>query len=292
MKVGFVGLGNMGFPMAQNILKAGHELVVYNRTASKADPLILQGAKFCATPAEVAREAGIVLSMLADDTAAEEVVFGANGLLEGLPEGGIHVSTSTISIDLAKRMAEAHQAHGQQCVSANVLGRPDAAEAAELRVMVAGPAKAREKVWPVLEALGKNIFVVGDEVQMANVVKLANNFLIIAMLEALSEALVLVRKHGVDPGQFLEVANSFFRSPIYQNYGRIINERLFEPAGFKMKLGLKDVKLMLQAAEAVSTPLPIADLVRNHFLEGISRGWGDLEWAALIKSLESDAGLD
>lgn len=287
MKIGVIGLGNMGLPMAQNMLQAGHQLVVYNRTASKAKPLVAKGARLARTPAEAARETGLVFTILSDDKSTEEIVFGQDGILEGLEEGGIHVAVSTISVDCAQKLSKAHSEQGQQFVSATVLGRPDAAASAALRLIVAGPEKARKQIWPVLEAVGQNIFVVGDEGYLSNVAKLGNNFLIVAMLEALSEVLILVEKYGIEPKQFLEIVNTLFASPVYQNYGNIIAERKFEPAGFKMNLGLKDVELMLSAADQVSAPLPLANLAKEHYSEGILRGWENLDWAALIKCIEA-----
>lgn len=287
MKIGVIGLGNMGLPMAQNMLQAGHQLVVYNRTTSKAKPLVAKGARLARTPAEAARETGLVFTILSDDKSTEEIVFGQDGILEGLEEGGIHVAVSTISVDCAQKLSKAHSEQGQQFVSATVLGRPDAAASAALRLIVAGPEKARKQIWPVLEAVGQNIFVVGDEGYLSNVAKLGNNFLIVAMLEALSEVLILVEKYGIEPKQFLEIVNTLFASPVYQNYGNIIAERKFEPAGFKMNLGLKDVELMLSAADQVSAPLPLANLAKEHYSEGILRGWENLDWAALIKCIEA-----
>lgn len=287
MKIGVIGLGNMGLPMAQNMLQAGHQLVVYNRTTSKAKPLVAKGARLARTPAEAARETGLVFTILSDDKSTEEIVFGQDGILEGLEEGGIHVAVSTISVDCAQKLSKAHSEQGQQFVSATVLGRPDAAASAALRLIVAGPEKARKQIWPVLEAVGQNIFVVGDEGYLSNVAKLGNNFLIVAMLEALSEVLILVEKYGIEANQFLEIVNTLFASPVYQNYGNIIAERKFEPAGFKMNLGLKDVELMLSAADQVSAPLPLANLAKEHYSEGILRGWENLDWAALIKCIEA-----
>lgn len=292
MKVGFIGLGNMGLPMAQNLLKAGNELVVYNRTASKAQPILDQGARLAASPAEVARQSEVVFTMLADDKAVEAVTFGEDGILDALPEGSIHVSSSTISLKLVRRMAEAHAAKNRDFASAPVLGRPNAAEAAILRIMVGGSEEVRERINPLLEAMGNNIFVCGDEAHMANAVKLGNNFLIISILEGMAEAMTMTRKHGVDPNNFLPVVNSFFRSPIMEEYGRIQKDREWKPAGFTMRLGLKDVTLMLEAAEMVNASMPIGDIARNHFIEGIARGWEDYEWAALIKPVETSAGLE
>ncbi|AJY76316.1 NAD(P)-dependent oxidoreductase [Paenibacillus beijingensis] len=286
MKAAVVGLGNMGLPMASNLLKAGFEVKVYNRTASRAEPLLKQGARLAETPADAARGSDIVLTMVADDAAAEQTALGEGGVLEGLKPGGIHISSSTISPDCSRKLMEAHAKAGQHYIAAPVLGRPDAAEAGALKMLVAGPEDARAQAMPFFEAVGKEIFVIGDKGPLANVMKLANNFLLASMLEALSEAQVMTGKYGIAPETFMDVANSLFQSPVYRNYGGLMTGRSFDPAGFKLKLGLKDVELALSAAEAVTAPLPLGKLVRGHFREGIARGWGELDWAALIQCVE------
>ncbi|MGG7621675.1 NAD(P)-dependent oxidoreductase [Bacillus coreaensis] len=286
MKVGLIGLGSMGLPMAENLLQNGYELVVYNRTISKCQELAQKGAFIANTPAEAASHTDIVFTILSDDTAVENVVFGDDGILAGLQPGGIHVSISTISVHLAKKLTNEHENARQHFVSSTVLGRPEAAAAAALRFIVAGPEEAREKVIPILQMLGQDVFTVGDQGYLSNVAKLGNNFLLVSMLESLSEILVMVQKHGVEPKQFLEIINSLFASPVYNTYGKmIINER-FDPAGFKLKLGLKDVNLMIDAANEVSTELPIANLAQSHYSYAIEKGWGDLDWAAIMKVLK------
>lgn len=286
MKVGLIGLGSMGLPMAENLLQNGYELVVYNRTISKCQELAQKGAFIANTPAEAASHTDIVFTILSDDTAVENVVFGDDGILAGLQPGGIHVSISTISVHLAKKLTNEHENASQHFVSSTVLGRPEAVAAAALRFIVAGPEEAREKVIPILQMLGQDVFTVGDQGYLSNVAKLGNNFLLVSMLESLSEILVMVQKHGVEPKQFLEIINSLFASPVYNTYGKmIINER-FDPAGFKLKLGLKDVNLMIDAANEVSTELPIANLAQSHYSYAIEKGWGDLDWAAIMKVLK------
>ncbi|HEX2710997.1 MAG TPA: NAD(P)-dependent oxidoreductase [Candidatus Acidoferrales bacterium] len=225
MKAGFIGLGSMGQPMARSLLKAGHELAVYNRTRSRAEALASEGAQVARTPAE-ACASGVVMSMLADDHAVEECVFGRDGILSALPAGGVHTSFSTISTAFSRRLAEAHEGKGQLFVAAPVFGRPEAAAGARLVVVAAGPAQAIERCRPLLEAVSRKVIAVGAEAPSANTVKLAGNFMIAAMLEALGEAFALVQKSGVAPTQFLEIVNgSLFQSPVYENYGRIIVEQ-------------------------------------------------------------------
>lgn len=286
LKVGFIGLGSMGFPMAENLLKNGYELVVYNRTKSKCQDLATKGAIIANTPAETARQTDIVLTILSDDTALENVVFGDEGILEGLQPGGIHVSISTISVYLARKLTDDHEKARQHFVSSTVLGRPEAAAASALRFIVAGPEEARKKVIPILQMLGQDVFTVGDQGYLSNVAKLGNNFLLVSMLESLSEIFVMVEKHGVEPKQFLEIVNSLFASPVYNTYGKMMINEQFDPAGFKLKLGLKDVNLMIDAANEVSTELPIATLAQSHYSYAIEKGWGDLDWAGIMKVLK------
>ncbi len=291
MRVGFLGLGNMGQPIARNLIKARHEVIAYNRTRSRAEQLGSHGVRVASSPAE-ASEAEVVMTMLADDRAVEEVVFGENGVQSKLPPEGIHVSLGTISTELSKRLAKAHEARGQFFVAAPVFGRPEAAEAAKLVVVAAGPSRAVERCRPLLEAIGRKLFVIGTEPWGANLVKLTGNFVIASMLETLGEAFALVRKAGLEPRQFLEIVNgSLFQSPIYENYGNIMAKEEYEPAGFKLRLGLKDVRLALAAAEELSVPLPIASILRDHLLAAIARGYGELDWAGLAKVAAEDAGI-
>ena len=291
MKAGFVGLGNMGLAMARNLIKAGHQMIVYNRTRSRADDLAAEGATFAASAAE-ACAAGVVVTMLADDGAVEETTFGKDGILGALPQGGIHIACSTISIGLARHLAESHRKRGQDFVASPVFGRPQAAKAAKLLVVAAGPAAAVERCRPLFEAIGQKLFVLGSEAAAATAVKLGGNFLIASMLEALGEVFALMRKSGVNPAQFLEIANgSLLKSPVYDNYGKIVLEEKFQPAGFKMHLGLKDVRLILAAGEGAGVPLPFASLIRDHLISGIARGYGELDWSAVTRVSAADAGL-
>ncbi len=290
MDVGFVGLGNMGSAMARSLLRAGHRVTVYNRSAAPAEALASEGATLATTPAAAAA-CGVVLSMLADDHAAESVCGGAEGIAAALPRGGVHVSMSTIGLDLVGRLATLHADAGQTLVSAPVFGRPDAAAAARLVVAAAGPAAAIERVRPALEAVGQKLVVVGDDPVQASAVKLAGNFLVVCAIEAMSESSAFVAKAGVAPAAFVELMTStLFASPIYQNYGRMITERRFTPAGFKLPLGLKDVRLLLQAAEHLETPLPFASLVRDQFVSALARGYADHDWSALALVAEENAG--
>jgi 3-hydroxyisobutyrate dehydrogenase-like beta-hydroxyacid dehydrogenase len=290
MQLGFIGLGNMGLAMARNLLHAGHQVTVCNRTAEKARSLEKEGAVFAGNIAAACGN-GVAATMLADDSAVEQTVFGEGGILASLSDGGIHVGMSTISLALARRLTEAHQEAGQIYISAPVFGRPQAAEAAKLAVVAAGPAEAIDRCQPVFEAIGQRTVRAGDQPFQANVIKLCGNFMIMAMIEATGEAVALCGKSGSSPELFLAVMNGLFQSPVMSNYGKIVLEERYDPAGFKLTLGLKDAKLVLAAGEEAAVPLGIASLVRDHFLSAIARGYGDLDWAAIAKVVAEDAGI-
>ena len=293
MNIGFIGLGGMGLPMARHLLLAGHKLMVYNRTRARADQLKQLNPVVADSPAAAARGAEVLVTMVADDPALEDVMLGSQGALASLPRGAIHVSMSTISPGLSRRLAERHKAAGQTYVAAPVFGRPEAAEAKQLWIVAAGPADALQRCRPVLDALGQGVIVVGDDPARANVIKLAGNFLLAAAIEAMGEAFALTRKYGVAPADVLDIVNGrLFRSPIYENYGKLIAEERYEPAGFKLKYGLKDIRLALGAADEVAAPMPLASLIRDRYLSGVARGWGDSDWAALARIAAADAGLN
>lgn len=293
MNVGFIGLGNMGQPMARNLLRAGHQLQVYNRTPQRAQALAADGAVPVDSPASAATGVDVVITMLADDAAVEGAVFGEYGLLDTLAPGTTHLSMSTNSVALSRRLAEAHARAGQQYLSAPVFGRPDAAAAGMLWIVAAGPPATMEQCRPLLEAVGQGIVVVGEEPEAANVVKLAGNFLFASALEAMAESFALIRKYGIDTNQFLDlVGEKLFRSPTYQNYGRLIAEARYEPVGFKMRYGAKDTRFVLQAAESQAVPMPLASLVHENYVSGIARGWGDIDWSSLGRVAAANAGLD
>ena len=290
MKVAFLGLGNMGAPMVRNLVKADHQVTVWNRTRERAREV--SGAVAASTPAEAAKDTEVAVTMLADDQAAETVVFGENGLLQGLPKGSIHISSSTISVELSRRVWKAHEERGQHYVAAPVFGRPEAAEAAKLFIVTAGAPDIVQKCEPLLSAIGQKTFVMGTEPPLANVVKVSGNFLIASIIESLGEAVALTRKYGLDPQTYVDfLTNSLFSAPVFKTYGGLIASGKFEPAGFKLKLGLKDVRLALAAAGAVDVPLPTASLLHDHAVEGVANGMGDLDWSSLAKVAAMNAGL-
>ncbi|PSJ40413.1 NAD(P)-dependent oxidoreductase [Allosphingosinicella deserti] len=289
MRIGFVGLGQMGSAMARNLLAAGHQLTVWNRSAGKADGLGAEGARAAASPAEAADGADIVVTMLADDKAVEEVVFGDQGLLSGTR---LHVSMSTISVALAERLTAAHAEAGGVLVSAPVFGRPAAAEAAKLFIAAAGPADARAACTPLFDAVGQRVFAVGDTPSQANLVKLSGNFMIMSAIEAMAEAMTLAEKGGVARETLLEVlTGTLFGSPVYQIYGDILVNDRFRPAGFAAPLGLKDMRLVGAAAEAARVPMPLLGVVRDHLLAALAQEGEEIDWSAIALPIRHGAGL-
>jgi 3-hydroxyisobutyrate dehydrogenase-like beta-hydroxyacid dehydrogenase len=281
MDIGFVGLGNMGSGMASNLLKAGHAVTAYNRSKDKVDALTAQGARPARTVAEACGGEAIV-SMLANDDALEAVSFGADGIIANLADGAVHVSSSTISVALAERLTAAHSGAGQSFVTAPVFGRPEAAAAAKLFVVVAGASAAVQVVSPIFDAIGQRTFVVSDDPTAASLIKLSGNFLIASVIESLGEAMALVGKAGVDKQQYLEILTStLFGAPVYETYGDLIAREEFEPAGFAAPLGLKDVQLVLAAGEELRVPLPVASLLRDRFLTLLANGGEHLDWSAV-----------
>lgn len=292
MKVGFIGLGNMGVGMASTLIKAGHELTVYNRTAEKARPLVQQGARLAHEIAE-ASHADVVITMLADDQAVESVTFSDSGILASLARGAVHVSCSTISLQLAERLTNAHASKGQVFISAPVFGRPEAAANAKLFVVVAGPSEAIQKCMPMFEALGQRTFNFGEKPGLANLVKLSGNFLIASVIESLGEAMALAGKGGLDQHQYLEfLTSTLFNAPVYKTYGAIIADKKFQPAGFVAPLGLKDVRLALAAGEQLRVPLPFASAVRDRLLTLIARHGEAIDWSAIAQISAEDSGQE
>lgn len=290
MKIGFIGLGRMGSGMAANILEAGHEVAVYNRTRVKAKVLADKGAKIADRIAD-ACTGDVVFTMLSDDRAVEAVVYGDGGLLESLAKGAVHVSSSTISVALSKRLASDHACVGQRYLSAPVFGRPDAAAAGKLFVIAAGAPGVVESVSPLFDAVGQRTFDMGEQPEAANLVKLSGNFLIMSVIESLGEALALVGKGGIDKRQYLEMLTStLFSAPVYKTYGTLIIEDKFEPAGFAASLGQKDIRLALAAAEELKVPLPVASLLRDRFLSLLAQGGDELDWSAIGRLAVRDAG--
>lgn len=290
--IGFVGVGSMGLPLATNLLESGYNLRVYNRTAAKVQPLVDKGAIAVASPAAVLEPGGIVITLLSNDQALEEVVLGDQGLLSRLTTDSIHLSMSTVAPATAKKLAAQHNQNGAHYLAAPVFGRPDAVAARKLWITLAGDDAAKARVRPLLENVGQGIFDFGADVGAANVVKLAGNFLIISAIEAMAEAFTLAEKNGVDRAQIAELfGQTLFACPIYQNYGRLIAQQQYEPAGFKLSLGLKDVTLALQTARASQMPMPLASLLHDRLIAAVANGNGDIDWTGLALTASEEAGM-
>jgi len=290
MKIGFIGLGQMGSAMAANLLKAGHDVTVFNRSPEKLHPLIELGAHAATSIADACR-GELVVTMLADDTAVADVAFKKGGIVNVLPKDAIHLSMSTISVALAKRLTEVHARAAQQFVAAPVFGRPDAAAAAKLFIVAAGNPTALRTCQPLLDVLGQKTFPIGTTPASANLVKLSGNFLMAAVIEALGEAIALVGEAGIDPKVYVDLlTSSIFNVPVYKTYGGLIAEGRFEPALFAAPLGFKDIRLALEAAESLRVPMPLRSLLHDRFLRLLAEGGEQLDWAAIGGLAARDAG--
>ncbi|MGH7987963.1 MAG: NAD(P)-dependent oxidoreductase [Candidatus Binataceae bacterium] len=291
-EIGFIGTGAMGLPIAANLLDAGFKLRVYNRTGAKAEPLAAKGARLVRNPAETAVAGGIVVSMVADDAALEAIVLGDDTVASRLSPGGIHMAMATVAPATAHKLARYHRERGSDYVAAPVFGRPDNAAKRQLVVCMAGAQAAKARLRPIAEAVGRVIYDYGEEPGAANVAKLSGNFLIAAALEAMAEALTMAEKSGVDRVKVAEMlGNTLFACPVYQNYGRMVAEKRHLPAGFRLKLGLKDVDLALRTSAEVEAPMPIASLLHDRLLSGMANGRGEMDWSALALGALEDAGL-
>jgi|SRR5436309_10813509 len=292
MKIGFVGLGSMGSCMARRLIDAGHALTVYNRTPSRAEPFRAWGARVADSVSEAATGADVLISMVADDSALEALVFPPGDALRALPAGAVHASMSTISVALSRRLAVAHAERRQHYVAAPVFGRPEAAAAGKLFVVAAGPNDQVHRCEPIFDALGQKTFNIGLDASAANVIKLAGNFLISTVIESLAECLALARKHGIDSHTLLDVlTGTLFSAPIYRTYGTILVDQRFDPPGFALPLGMKDNALVLAAAQAAHVPMPMASLVRDQFLAAMAAGLANADWSAIARITFRNAGL-
>jgi 3-hydroxyisobutyrate dehydrogenase-like beta-hydroxyacid dehydrogenase len=290
MDVGFIGLGRMGLPMARNLMKAAHRVVVWDRTPTRPESLRDEGAEVADSPAGACK-ADIVITMLANDDAVEEVV-GSGRVISALRQNAIHLSMSTISVALSEELTAVHHAAAQDFVAAPVFGRPEAASAGKLFIVAAGEPEPVDRCKPLFDDLGQKTFIIDQFPPKANLVKLSGNFLVASVIECLGEAMALIRKSDIDPRRFLAIlTGSLFSAPVYETYGELILDEKYHPPGFTMPLGLKDIRGVLAAAEAKNVPMPVASLLRDHFITGIARGETDLDWSALARLAAQDAGL-
>jgi 3-hydroxyisobutyrate dehydrogenase-like beta-hydroxyacid dehydrogenase len=290
--LGFIGLGNMGLPIATNLLKAGYQLRVYNRTAQKAAPLIAAGAKQVNSPGEVIEPGGIVFTMLADDAAVESIAITDPDFLDRFGGSGIHISMSTISPRTVRDLAENHAKKGVTFLAAPVIGRPDRAAAGTLFILLAGESHAKKSVEPFLKPLGQRIFDLGEKPWQADAAKLIVNFSIAAAIESMAEAFTLAEKNEIPRPKMAELlSETLFSSVVYKGYGDHVARHEYEPAGFRLRLGWKDVRLVLEVGQDSETPMPIGSLLRERFLSALAKNRGDLDWAALALGASDDAGL-
>jgi 3-hydroxyisobutyrate dehydrogenase-like beta-hydroxyacid dehydrogenase len=288
-KITFLGLGNLGTPIAESLINAGYELTVWNRTVSKADPLAKLGAKVTENPLDAITPGGIVISVLANDAALEETF--SMELVEKLGKGGIHISMSTISPETSRQLSQIHDWYGATYIAAPIFARPEAVVAGVGNIAISGKAEAKEIVKPILQGFVKGIFDFGDDPGAANVVKLAGNFMIAASLEMMGEAFTMAEKNGISRQSIYEMlTQTLFAAPIFQNYGKFVANNVYEPVAFKLALGLKDINLTLQTASDVNVPMPMADLIRNRFISALAKGRDNLDWSALAQGASDDAG--
>jgi 3-hydroxyisobutyrate dehydrogenase-like beta-hydroxyacid dehydrogenase len=292
-KIGFIGLGNMGIHMAKNLISAGYHLQVYNRTLSKADELDKASVTACKTPAEAADGVSVFISMLSEDEVLKEAILGTDGALKKFAKGGLHISMSTISPETAQELSKHHAEAGSTYLAAPVFGRPEAAAAKKLFICTSGSAKDKEAAKPILDCLGQGIFDFGEDAGGANVLKIAGNFMIMASMEMMAEAYTLAEKNGLNRVKVAEFFGAtLFNAPIYQNYGKLIANKQYEPVGFKARLGYKDARLAFKLSQLSETPMPMGTAVHNRLLTAVAKGMGDRDWVeAFGRGVTDDAGL-
>lgn len=288
MKAGFIGLGNLGLPIAANLLEQTGQLYVFNRTASKAEALIEKGAIACSSVRELAGLCDVVFTMVSDDAALNHITIGENGIAANLKKGGIHVSMSTILPATAEQLANIHSGKKQFYIAAPVMGRPEAARARKLNFLVSGNAATIKIIKPLLEACGAvGVREFGDRIVSANIAKLCSNYMIIAAIQAMAEGIQLAEKSGIDAKGWMEMlTKGLFNAPVYINYGNLLLNKTYQPAAFTLKLGLKDVNLVLQQAATAGADMPLGELVKKQLNACISEGFGEYDWTAIALALK------
>lgn len=291
--IGFIGLGNLGTPIAQNLIEAGYHLQVYNRTLSKTDDLDQTSITKCTSPAEAAEGVSFIITVLSNDTVLKQTVIGDDGILKTLPQNAIHISMSTIAPDTADELASLHRQAGSHYLASPVFGRPDAAAAKMLWTCVSGDADVKDAAKPILECTSREVIDFGEKVGSANVVKLTGNFMIQASMEMMAEAYTMAEKFGVDRSQVAEFFGStLFNAPIFKSYGKVIAEKKYEPVGFTTELGYKDASLVLKLSQQSKTPMPFVNIIYNRLLVTLAKGRSQADWAeAFGKGVTDDAGV-
>ena len=290
--VAVIGLGNMGTPFARNLLASGYAVTVFNRTRDKAEPLAALGAVVADSPAQAVTAGGVVISMLSNDAVLEEAVLGEGGFADALGEGGLHISMSTVSPVTSRKLAEEHARRGSQFVAAPVFGRPDAAAARKLWICLSGSMQAKVRARPILELLGQRVQDFGNTPDAASVVKLSGNFMILSAIEAMAEAMALCEKNGIERTAVYDFfTNANFACPVYQSYGRNLAGRIYEPAGFVLELGMKDIRLARETAASTGVPMPVADFLFQRLQDAVKKGRGKLDWSAIELAAAEGAGI-
>jgi 3-hydroxyisobutyrate dehydrogenase-like beta-hydroxyacid dehydrogenase len=291
--IGFIGLGSMGFPIARNLLTSGYRVRVFNRTKAKAMPLVNAGATLVDREEEVSETGGIVFSILSDDDAVRSVTVGNTEFLRRLGPGGVHVSMSTISPATARYLADQHSKHQVSYLGSPVSGRPDRAAARKLFVLLAGKREAKERVRPLLETIGERIFDFGEDPWSSNIAKLALNFNILAAVECMAESFAFAEKNGIARARMAELlSETLFGGIVYKGYGQQVAQQIYEPAAFRLRLGWKDLRLLLETAQETGTPMPVGSLLRDRMLTAIAKERGDFDWSAIALAASEDAGLE
>lgn len=292
-KIGFIGLGNMGASMAKNLIDSGYNLQVYNRTLSKIDELGSDGVTKCLSPAEAAADVPFVITMVSDDEVLRESTVGDGGILKTLQPNAVHISMSTISPDTSEQLAKLHKQAGSSYLASPVFGRPEAAAARKLWICVSGDEQTKTDARPILDLLGQGVIDFGPTTGGANVVKIAGNFMIMASMEMMAEAFTLAEKNGLSRTQVSEFFGStIFNAPIFQNYGKLIAGKQYEPVGFKSKLGYKDARLAFKLSQMSEMPMPIANAVHGRLLTAVAKGWGETDWVeGVSRGVSDDAGI-
>ena len=290
-RIGVIGLGHMGSDFADNLIADGYQVTVYDLNEKHIAALVAKGATGAARLRDIAG-CEAVLTSLPDDHALTEVTLGDGGLIHVLTPGAIHISMSTVSPGLSRRLAQQHGLAGQGYVAAPVLGNPDLAHARKLFIIMAGLPSAVARISPVLERLGQRLFLLGDDAGSANLMKLAGNVLTALTLQSMGEVLALLRKGGVAPQVAFDVlTGSLFDGKVHKTYGGKIVDNHYSPPGMTTPLAVKDLRLALAEAEHLAVPMPAASLVHDRLVATVARGWVELDWSALGLLAASDAGL-
>lgn len=293
MKIAFLGLGRMGQGMAHLLINAGYQLNVYDLYPEQAKSLVEAGANLSPTVADAVSDRDIVITMLPSDGALDSLLTAEDGLLNNIQSGKAHVVMGTHGIEIIRKLTKAHKEANQVFVAAHVLGRPDLAATGQLSIVPAGPQDTVKMLQPVFDVLGKRTFVAGEDPQSASAVKIANNFVLGCAIEAMGEAMSLVRKLGVEPAMFHEVlTEGLFGAPAYEVYGKMIVDEAYDSMGATAIIGLKDINLALQAAESAQMPLPSASVMRDRLLGAIAHGDSALDWAVVAKEQARASGIE